>query len=195
MEKHLYSIKNTLFGGIRQTLKRAFDGAKYLFSGQNIFVLAATFGLLFRGLMVFEPIKQVEAELSINAPNQAVEELGRELVFVQENSLLAVSSPKPQVIRTIKVVATGYSSSPWETDDTPFLTAACTMVREGVVANNLLPFGTKIRIPDLYGSQIFVIEDRMRWDRSNYQIDIWFPSHQEAENFGAKITYIEVLGS
>jgi len=195
MEKHLYSIKNALFREVRQTLKRAFDRTKYLFPGQNIFVLAATFGLLFRGLMIFEPIKQVEAELSINAPNQAVEDLARELVFVQENSILAISSPKPQAIRTIKVIATAYSSTPWETDDTPYLTAACTMVREGVVANNLLPFGTKIRIPDLYGSQIFVIEDRMRWDRSNYQIDIWFPSHQEAENFGAKTTYIEVLGS
>ena len=195
MEKYLYSVKNALFKGIRQTFKGAFDRAKYLFSGQNIFVLVTAFGLLSRGLMVFEPIKQVEAELSINTSNQAVEELGRELVFVQENSLLAISSPKPQTVKTIKVLATAYSSSIWETDDTPYLTAACTMVREGVVANNLLPFGTKIRIPDLYGSQIFVIEDRMRWDRSNYQIDIWFPSHQEAKNFGAKTTYIEVLGS
>lgn len=194
MEKHLYSVKNALFEEGRQALKRAFDRLKYLFSSQNIFVLVAAFGLLSRGLMVFEPIKQVEAELSVNMSNQAVEELGKEMVFVQENSLLAASSPKPQVIRTIKVIATGYSSSIWETDDTPYLTAACTMVRKGIVANNLLPFGTKIRIPDLYGGQVFVVEDRMKWDRSNYQIDIWFPSHQEAENFGAKTTYIEVLG-
>ena len=29
----------------------------------------------------------------------------------------------------------------------------------------------------------------------NYGVDIWFPSHQEAENFGAKRTYIEILES
>lgn len=194
MEKYLYFVKNTLFERARQTLKRLFNRAKYLFSGQNIFVLTAAVGLLFRGLMVFEPINQVGAELAVNEGTMT-EELAGSLVFIQDNSLLAMSSPKPQVVRTIKVLATAYSSTPWETDDTPFLTAACTMVRQGVVANNLLAFGTKIRIPELYGSQIFVIEDRMRWDRSNYQIDIWFPSHQEAKNFGAKTTYIEVLGS
>ncbi len=119
-----------------------------------------------------------------------------DLLTVQENSLLPSSVlPEPKVVKTIKVVITAYSSTPGETDDTPTITAAGTTVRDGIVANNLFPFGTKIRIPDLYGSQIFVIEDRMRWDRSNYQIDIWFASHQEAENFGAKTTYIEVLGS
>jgi len=29
----------------------------------------------------------------------------------------------------------------------------------------------------------------------NYGVDIWFPSYWEALSFGAKITYIEILGS
>lgn len=195
MKKHLYSIKNSLFGGVRQVLKRAFDRAKCLFSGQNIFVLATASGLLFRGLMVFEPIKQVGAELSISMPNQAVEELGRELVFVQENSLLAISSPKPQAVKTIKVIATAYSSSIWETDDTPYLTAACTMVREGVVANNKYPFKTKVRFPEIYGDKVFVVEDRMHWKKGPYQFDIWMDSYEKAKDFGVKIIEAEILGS
>jgi 3D (Asp-Asp-Asp) domain-containing protein len=66
-------------------------------------------------------------------------------------------------------------------------------VRDGIVANNLLPFGAKVRMPELYGDKVFVVEDRMNRKKGDNHFDIWFPSHEEAENFGVKITYIEVL--
>ena len=59
------------------------------------------------------------------------------------------------------VTATAYSSTPDQTDDTPFVTARNTRVRDGLAAANFLPFGTEFRIPDLYGNKVFVIEDRM----------------------------------
>jgi 3D (Asp-Asp-Asp) domain-containing protein len=93
---------------------------------------------------------------------------------------------------TINVVITGYSSTPEETDDDPFITASGGWVRDGIVAANFLPFGAKIRIPEIYGDRIFVIEDRMH-PRKKQQIDIWFPSKQEALEFGARHSYIEVL--
>jgi 3D (Asp-Asp-Asp) domain-containing protein len=99
----------------------------------------------------------------------------------------------PEVKKVIKVLATGYSSCPEETDESPLITASGNWVKEGIIANNLLPFGTEIRIPELYGDKIFVVEDRMHWRNSYYQIDIWFPSKEAAQNFGAKRTYIEVL--
>ncbi|MFH1780637.1 MAG: hypothetical protein ABH841_01355 [Candidatus Nealsonbacteria bacterium] len=118
------------------------------------------------------------------------------LLTVQENSLLPSSPlPTPTVLQTINVIITAYSSTPEETDDTPFITAANTTVRDGVIANNLLPFGTKIRIPELYGDKVFTIEDRMNRKKGYYHFDIWFPSQQEAKNFGAKLTHIEVLES
>lgn len=95
----------------------------------------------------------------------------------------------------INVVITAYSSTVWETDDTPYITASGTYVRDGIVANNLLPLGTKIKIPEIFGDKIFVVEDRMNSRKSYYHIDIWFPSYQEALNFGAKRTYIEILKS
>jgi 3D (Asp-Asp-Asp) domain-containing protein len=120
------------------------------------------------------------------------------LPLIQGNSLLASVSPtelEEKMVKKINVVATAYSSSVWETDDTPFLTAAGTQTRDGVIANNILPFGTKIKIPELYGDKIFVVEDRMNWKKGDYQIDIWFPSYGEAKEFGAKNTYIEILES
>ena len=83
------------------------------------------------------------------------------------------------------MTATGYSSSPDETDDTPFVTASATKVRWGIIATNDFPFGTKLRIPDLFGSEIFVVEDRMhkRFTDRN-RLDVWFPSKKEAVHFG-----------
>jgi 3D (Asp-Asp-Asp) domain-containing protein len=117
------------------------------------------------------------------------------LPIIQENSLTSFSSPAtPEpTFERIKVIITAYSSTPEETDDTPFITAAGTPVRDGIVANNLLPFGTKIKVPEIYGDKIFVVEDRMNRKKGDYHFDIWFPSHQEAEKFGVKITYIDIL--
>lgn len=118
-----------------------------------------------------------------------------EFLAINGNSLLPSSPlPEPKVVKTVKVIVTAYSSTPLETDDTPDITAAGTQVRDGIVANNLLPFGTKIRMPELYGDKIFVVEDRMNRRKGPYHFDIWFPSHREAKNFGAQNTYLEVLG-
>lgn len=120
-----------------------------------------------------------------------------ELIIFQDNTLVSVSNPNDPPLKTVgtlPVIITAYSSTPGQTDDTPYITAAGTSVREGIVANNYLSFGTKIRIPELYGEKVFVVEDRMHWRKSNYHIDVWFPEYSEALAFGAKRTYIEVLG-
>jgi len=82
------------------------------------------------------------------------------------------------------VIVTAYSSTPEQTDSTPFITAAGTTVREGIIANNMLPFGTIVRLPEIYGERLFVVEDRMHRRKSTYHFDIWFPSSQEARDFG-----------
>ena len=98
-----------------------------------------------------------------------------------------------EVVKTIKMVITAYSSTPDQTDNTPFITASGDHVEDGIVANNMLPFGTKVRIPEIYGDKIFTVEDRMHQRKGRYQIDIWFPEHSQAKEFGAKLADIEVL--
>ena len=137
-------------------------------------------------------IYQSQPQAKENSPDTAISGL----LIIQGNSLAANSPlPSPKVVKTIQMMTTAYSSTSYETDDDPFITAAGTWVRDGVIANNLLPFGTKIRIPELYGDRVFVVEDRMNSRKGYYHIDIWFPSYWEAKSFGAKITYVEILES
>jgi 3D (Asp-Asp-Asp) domain-containing protein len=98
-----------------------------------------------------------------------------------------------KAVKTIKVVITAYSSSPDQTDDSPFITASNKYVRDGIVANNMLPFGTKVKIPSLYGDKVFVVEDRMNRRMGDYRMDIWFPTYTGAKNFGVKTAEIVVL--
>jgi len=90
------------------------------------------------------------------------------------------------------VTATAYSSTVDQTDDTPFITASGTYVRDGIAAANFLPFGTMFKIPDLYGDKIFIVEDRMH-KRYWHRIDIWFPERQMAKEFGVKQIRIEIV--
>ncbi len=91
-----------------------------------------------------------------------------------------------------QVWVTAYSSTPEETDDTPFLTARGTAVRQGIVATNFLPFGSRIKLPGLFGDQVFTVEDRMHSRKKDF-VDIWMPSKEEAEQFGIHRAEIVVL--
>jgi len=92
--------------------------------------------------------------------------------------------------KKMRVLATAYSSTVDQCDSTPFITANGTHVYDGTLAANFLKFGTKVRFPALYGDKIFTVEDRMR---SNTKVDLWFPTRQEAINFGARVVEMEVL--
>ncbi len=108
-------------------------------------------------------------------------------------SYVVKESNNKKIAKTIKVVVTAYSSTHDQTDDTPFITASGKYVADGIVANNLLPFGTKIKIPALYGDKIFTVQDRMSKKKGNYHLDIWMPARNLAIDFGAKTTEIEIL--
>jgi 3D (Asp-Asp-Asp) domain-containing protein len=117
------------------------------------------------------------------------------IVISEGNSIFGISSPNNPEKEPIRIFAivTAYSSTPWETDEDPHITASGKIVRDGIVANNLFPFGTKIKIPEIFGDKIFVVEDRMSFEKSNYQFDVWFEDYFEALKFGAKKTYVEII--
>jgi len=167
---------------------------KRLLKGGQRILIALILVLILVGISLFWETKSQKAKAELADFVLKVD--STDLILIQENSLLAVAEPtnsKPTEGKKINVVITAYSSTTWETDDDPYITAAGTWVREGVIANNLFPFGTKIKIPELFGDKVFVVEDRMNWKKDKYHIDIWFPDYWQALNFGAKRTYIEVL--
>ncbi len=93
--------------------------------------------------------------------------------------------------RTIRIPLTAYTSESWQTDSTPFITASGTHVRDGIVAANFLPIGTKVRIPELFGDKVFVVEDRMN-KRYWHKMDIWMKHTPDAKQFGVKEATIEI---
>lgn len=91
------------------------------------------------------------------------------------------------------VVATAYNSLPWQTDDTPNITASGTETRHGVVAANFLRIGTRVRFPEVYGDTVFVVEDRMNQKYNRGRVDIWMEEYHDAKVFGAKRVKMEVF--
>ncbi|MEA3449800.1 MAG: hypothetical protein U9Q85_02375 [Patescibacteria group bacterium] len=91
---------------------------------------------------------------------------------------------------------TAYNSEIGQCDSTPCITAnnfnVCEHGIEDTVAANWLPFGTKVRMPELFGERIFYVRDRMNKKYSN-RMDIWMLEKQNAKQFGIKVVLIEVL--
>ncbi|HGY12458.1 MAG TPA: hypothetical protein ENK36_08880 [Desulfobacterales bacterium] len=100
--------------------------------------------------------------------------------------------PQPETKRSLNITVTAYSSTPDQTSGDPFITASGSRVRNGVIAANFLPIGTKVRFPEHFGNEIFVVEDRMH-QRYWQKADIWMPTRDEAKEWGVKYTKIEIL--
>jgi len=116
-----------------------------------------------------------------------------ELAALYGQALLHSASPEnPRTASARWVIVTAYSSTPDQTDSTPFITASGAYVRDGIVASNFLRFGTRVRFPELYGNKVFIVEDRMA-KKNSHKIDIWFENRWQAINFGVKKTKIEIL--
>ncbi|MDP3964523.1 MAG: 3D domain-containing protein [bacterium] len=95
--------------------------------------------------------------------------------------------------KSILLTVTAYSSSPDETQGDPFITASGKRTSKGTVAYNHLPFGTKVRMPDVFGEQIFRVEDRLPTGAGLHHVDMWMPSKQEAKQWGVRVVRMEIL--
>ena len=115
------------------------------------------------------------------------------LFLVTLTSSTKQNASRYRVVKWGTVTATAYNSLSWQTDSTPWITAAGTRCREGVIAANFLPFGTKVIIEG-FGDQVFVVEDRMN-RRYKYRIDIWMRAYSDALKFGQRKVRYYVLES
>jgi len=148
-------------------------------------------------LVVFVFFAELSYPIDVRALQQSAgQDAALEQNQPQENIVLKLpeirDKPKPQAKKIIHLTITAYSSTPDQTDSDPFTTASGSKVRDGIIATNLLPFGTKVRIPDKFGDKIFVVEDRMN-PRCRYMADIWMPSREQAKEWGAKYLKMEIL--
>lgn len=82
-----------------------------------------------------------------------------------------------------------YSPSPDQTDDTPFINAMGLLVKTGDVANNCLPFGSKVQI---YG-KTYTVRDRMNKRYGCDHFDILMLSYDDAVRHGRQISKVTLL--
>jgi len=91
---------------------------------------------------------------------------------------------------------TAYNSEVAQCDASPCITAngfnVCKHGIEDTIAANFLPFGAKVRIPELFGEKVFIVRDRMN-RRYSSRVDIWMLERSDALKFGVKYAKIEVL--
>ncbi len=118
------------------------------------------------------------------------ENVGDLPLIIGGSSIMGINESLPPKI--MSVILTAYSSTPDQTDDTPFITASNTRTRDGVIAANFLAFGTKVKIPAVFGDKVFTVEDRMA-KKHNDKIDIWFPERYLAKNFGVQEADVIIL--
>lgn len=93
-------------------------------------------------------------------------------------------------------VITAYNSEIGQTDNSPCTTATgfdvCKHGIEDTIAANFLSFGSKVKIPELFGERIFTVRDRMN-ARFSDRVDIWMIKKSDAIKLGVKYVKVEVL--
>lgn len=114
-----------------------------------------------------------------------------------------LKTSKTPILLTKQIVY-AYSSRVSETDGDPFTTANGTKVREGIIANNCWPFGSRVRIYDGSGGKNlpqwylepangwYTLEDRMNERHGCNHWDIWLADTQQAIDWGHKILTLAV---
>jgi 3D (Asp-Asp-Asp) domain-containing protein len=129
-------------------------------------------------------VAQKEAENSTAIQEEAYSELKLEAKPVIKPKIKTIAQ-KTNGASSHWVTVTAYSSTADQTDASPFVTASGSHVRDGVIATNLLAFGTKVKFPSIYGDKVFTVEDRMNQRFSN-RADIWFETREQAKQFGVR---------
>jgi len=129
-------------------------------------------------------------EMLVEIALEEINEPGPVIVnHLPENNIWAVK-------KVVHRVITAYNSEIEQTDNSPCTTAngfnVCEHGEEDTIAANFLRFGTKIRIPELFGDKVFVVRDRMNTRFFN-RVDVWMVEKQDAREFGVKLAKIEIL--
>ena len=148
-----------------------------------------------------ENIMDIDNKLVLNWEN--TQKLANLLKIALKNrefkNHLPQSKENTEVKYAKNVVITAYNSEVGQCDASPCITAngfnVCKHGKEDTIAINGLKFGTKVRIPALFGQKVFIVRDRMNSRYGPDRADIWMISKKEAISFGVKYAQMEILES
>lgn len=178
---------------------------KYVQAERTLFVVrryafdvsALVFVMVIGTYVFFPSVANADVMVGENSSDRAVISLRIEAMQNQTKDFGSFPIAKnAQARKTYDIPLTAYTSDPAQTDDTPCIVASgldvCERNTEDIVAANFLPLGTRVRIPELYGDQIFYVQDRMN-ERYHYKMDIWMKDIKDAKQFGLKYATVEVF--
>ncbi len=190
---------------MKKRLQKIAEDLVPLSSKQNL-ILFLIIACVFQFLFFFTPA--LAAETVANQEQEEMISLGdlEKSEAMEENAqkiadTITVNNALPKnkdyKVKSVSThVITAYNSEPGQTDDSPCITAngfnVCDHGEEDTIAANFLKFGTKVRIPELFGDRVFIVRDRMNQKHPN-RVDIWMKEKSAAIKFGVKTAKIEVL--
>ncbi|MCK5511032.1 3D domain-containing protein [Candidatus Parcubacteria bacterium] len=156
-------------------------------------IFAVVFDFLLFPMPILAENMDINADASENDKEITIKEKNNENI---ENYNKLPSNSDLKVAWTGNYAMTAYNSEVAQCDDSPCITAngfnVCEHGIEDTVAANFLKFGTKIRIPEMFGDRIFIVRDRMN-SRYTDRVDIWMKEKPSAIQFGVRYMKIEVL--
>lgn len=161
-------------------------------------ILSLVFLVVFEFICYPAPVmaSQIDEDSQILAANMEIGLQEDANVVAQQRLNVLPENSDLDVIKTDLIMVTAYTSEVGQTDGNPCRTACgfdlCEYNIEDTVAANFLPFGTKIRMPEVFGDRVFIVRDRMNSRYDNY-IDVWFKDKQAAQKFGIKELKVEIL--
>lgn len=160
------------------------------------------FSLDFVGLKSGGEVNYCEANQTADTVNVVIGEIKKETTPKAVGVKIVENEVVIQDITGLKTTnhgyhqLTAYTSEVAQTDNSPCTTAngfnVCEHGVEDTIAANFLKFGTKVRIPELFGNRVFVVRDRMN-KRHPDRLDVWFKNKNEAIKFGIKTARVEVV--
>jgi hypothetical protein len=152
----------------------------------NFLAISAFLVHVFVPNAVFAAIPEEEATIDLGSIPTTIENTPEGRLF---HPNITLQTPDKRVHATI----TAYTSTPEQTDGSPFIAASGKRVHDGMIAANWLPFGTIVKIPSLFGEKEFIVEDRMNSRYGYGVLDIWFDSTtSEARKFGIRHRDVEI---
>jgi 3D (Asp-Asp-Asp) domain-containing protein len=91
--------------------------------------------------------------------------------------------------RIVKATIYAYNAEVGQTDGNPLMTASGVIVKDGIIANNCLPFGTKVVIEN----KIYEVADRMASYHDCNSFDLFMWSKKDAIKWGIKRIEVAIL--
>jgi len=164
-----------------------------------IIIIIFQFAFFYAPALADTAVKQAQNKETIELVN--IGSFNKETKIDKEAAKIVVNTTTNKakaevVVKTSTHIITAYNSEARQTDNSPCITAngfdVCRHDKEDTIAANFLKFGTKIRIPALFGNRIFVVRDRMN-KRHSDRVDVWMKNRHDAVKFGVKIAKIEIV--